>query len=135
MISLWEESQFWRILINCIGAISIVIGVWLIVKILRSFILGKNQKKNLQKQYVDLKQLPSVFKDIVQIAFEVNNPQEVKISILDQSENLITLVYDELSDHGLHVENFDSKKMKDGNYHLELITPNQRILRKIVIKN
>ena len=84
MISLWEESQFWRILINCIGAISIVIGVWLIVKILRSFILGKNQKKNLQKQYVVLKQLPSVFKDIVQIAFEVNNPQEVKISIFCQ---------------------------------------------------
>ena len=49
MISLWEESQFWRILINCIGAISIVIGVWLIIKILRSFILGKNQKKELTK--------------------------------------------------------------------------------------
>ena len=92
-------------------------------------------KKELTKAVCCFKTITSVFKDIVQIAFEVNNPQKVKISILDQSENLITLVYDELSDHGLHVENFDSKKMKDGNYRLELITSNQRILRKIVIKN
>ena len=45
MLSLWEESQFWRLFINAIGAISIILGIWLIYKLIKSFVVGKIKKE------------------------------------------------------------------------------------------
>ena len=88
MLSLWEESQFWRLFINAIGAISIILGIWLIYKLTKSFVVGKNQKRALNKEYITVKQIPYIFSGLVQIAFEVFVPQSIEINILDQNEKV-----------------------------------------------
>lgn len=135
MLSLWEESQFWRLFINAIGAISIILGIWLIYKLIKSFVVGKNQKRALNKEYVTVKQIPYIFSGLVQIAFEVFIPQIIEINILDENEKVKLPVFNKEFGAGLHVENIDVSDLKNEKLNLEIKTDKQRILRSIEIKN
>ncbi len=135
MLSLWEESQFWRLLINVIGAFSIILGVWLINKLIKGFIAGKNQKRALNKEYITVKQIPYIFSGLVQIAFEVYIPQTIEINILDQDEKIKLPVFNKEFGSGLHVENINVSDLKNEKLNLEIKTDKQRILRTIEIKN
>ena len=135
MFSLWEESQLWRLLINVIGAISIILGVWLLNKLIKGFIAGKNQKRALNKEYITVKQIPYIFSGIVQIAFEVFVPQSIEINILDQNEKVKLPVFNKEFGAGLHVENINVSDLKNEKLNLEIKTDIQRILRNIEIKN
>ena len=135
MFSLWEESQLWRLLINVIGAISIILGVWLLNKLIKGFIAGKNQKRALNKEYITVKQIPYIFSGLVQIAFEVYIPQTIEINILDQDEKIKLPVFNKEFGAGLHVENINVSDLKNEKLNLEIKTDKQRILRTIEIKN
>ena len=135
MLSLWEESQFWRLIINVIGAISIILGVWLLNKLIKGFIAGKNQKRALNKEYITVKQIPYIFSGLVQIAFEVYIPQTIEINILDQDEKIKLPVFNKEFGAGLHVENINVSDLKNEKLNLEIKTDKQRILRTIEIKN
>ena len=135
MLSLWEESQFWRLLINVIGAFSIILGVWLINKLIKGFIAGKNQKRALNKEYITVKQIPYIFSGLVQIAFEVYIPQTIEINILDQDEKIKLPIFNKEFGSGLHVENINVSDLKNEKLNLEIKTDKQRILRTIEIKN
>jgi len=135
MFSLWEESQLWRLLINVIGAISIILGVWLLNKLIKGFIAGKNQKRALNKEYIKVKQIPYIFSGLVQIAFEVFVPQSIEINILDQDEKIKLPVFNKEFGAGLHVENINVSDLKNEKLNLEIKTDKQRILRTIEIKN
>ena len=135
MLSLWEESQFWRLIINVIGAISIILGVWLLNKLIKGFIAGKNQKRALNKEYITVKQIPYIFSGLVQIAFGVYIPQTIEINILDQDEKIKLPVFNKEFGSGLHVENINVSDLKNEKLNLEIKTDKQRILRTIEIKN
>ena len=135
MLSLWEESQFWRLIINVIGASSIILGVWLINKLIKGFIAGKNQKRALNKEYITVKQIPYIFSGLVQIAFEVYIPQTIEINILDQDEKIKLPIFNKEFGAGLHVENINVSDLKNEKLNLEIKTDKQRILRTIEIKN
>ena len=96
MLSLWEESQFWRLFINAIGAISIILGIWLIYKLTKSFVVGKNQKRALNKEYITVKQIPYIFSGLVQIAFEVFVHNPLKLTSLTKTKKsnyLLSLIH------------------------------------------
>ena len=86
MKELWSSSVFWRVLINSIGVISVILGFWLLVKLIK-FIYSLRKNKNLNaKNYIDLLPIPSEFKGDVQIGISLNNEQNIDFNILDNKE-------------------------------------------------
>ena len=45
MVELWETSMMWRILINLFGAVSIIIGIWIIVRLFKQISLRMRKGK------------------------------------------------------------------------------------------
>ena len=135
MIELWESSSLWRIVINSIGVVSIVLGVWVIVKVLKTLILGSKTKKNLSKKYINIKNLPSVFCGPSQLGFEVKLSQKVDVIVLDSSEKKILNIFSDVMQEGDCVLDFDTEQFDNGDYYLSVKTTEQSILRKITINN
>ena len=86
MKELWSSSVFWRVLINSIGVVSVILGFWLLFKLIK-FIYSLRKNKNLNaKNYIDLLPIPSEFKGNVQIGITLNNKQNIDFNILDNKE-------------------------------------------------
>lgn len=135
MHSLWEDSTFWRVIINCLGAFSIIIGIWVIFRILKSILLNKKAQKIRDAKFINIKNLPSVFSSNSQICLVVNHEQNIQLSLLDENEKMVLSLYDDIIEKGDKIFHLNTTEHNNGTYYIAIKTPYQQILRKIKIEN
>ena len=89
MLELWNTSDSWRIAINILGGISIVVALYLFYisyKMITNYFIRKKNKE-LKNIYAKLYELPSIFiKDEIQLGFEIPEDIHVKFTILNEME-------------------------------------------------
>ena len=138
MNDLWNDSNFWRILINVIGGISILVAIFLIYITIKkvAHLIASNKVRVLKDVYANVYELPSnVLSNEVQFGFELSIKTQLMFSINnDEDEVLIELQNGEL-DKGVHVFRFDSLQLPNGNYFLNFKSEIQNINRKVKIRN
>tara|TARA_Y100000385_G_scaffold62534_1_gene61399 strand:- start:675 stop:1082 length:408 start_codon:yes stop_codon:yes gene_type:complete len=135
MQELWTNNTFWRILINSIGVISILFGSWLLFRFLKSIFINNREKKLMDKKFINIKSLPNVFKNLTQICLVINFNQHVAVSLLDENESHLITLHDGEINVGEKIFVLDTKKLKNGYYHVLVKTEHQNIFRKIVVNN
>ena len=93
MNDLYNDSNFWRIFINVVGGVSILVALFLIyiaIKKIRHLIKG-NRVKVLKDIYVTIYELPSnELKNKVQFGFELPIKTQLTFSIIDKALSLIS---------------------------------------------
>ena len=135
MIDLWNSSDTWRLIINLIGTISIIVGVWVIFKLFKQFFLRKQKIKLESQDFVKLMNLPPIMNGTRQIGCILSTPQKVEVSVLDEFEKSVFPIHNGNLDVGEHIFKVDFNQMKNGHYYLSISTEKQNILRKITVKN
>ena len=135
MKELWSSSVFWRVLINSIGVVSVILGFWLLFKLIKFFYSLRKNKNLNAKHYIDLLPIPSEFKGNVQIGVTLNNKQNIDFNILDNKEKQLENVYNGDIEKGEKIFKIDSLKFQNGEYFISIKTDHQKILRKILVDN
>lgn len=135
MIELWESSVSFRVFINIMGVISILVGIWIIARVFkRVFFKAKNDKGSAEL-FLKIMSLPPVIKGYRQIGCVLKENQEVDIAILDINEKNVFSIFNGMLEKGEQIFKVDFNKINNGNYYLSITTDNQQILRKITVKN
>ena len=135
MQEILESDAIWSFLLNAIGLISFGIGSWLIFRLVTfSVNLRKNKKKNF-KNYINLKKLPSIFTDTVQISLNSKMEQNIEFDILNSKEKMEQNIFSGQVKEGDRIFKIDTTLIKNGTYFISVKTPHQSILRKILVKN
>jgi len=135
MIELWESSVSFRVFINIMGVISILVGIWIIARVFkRVFFKAKNDKGSAEL-FLKIMSLPPVIKGYRQIGCVLKENQEVDIAILDINEKNVFSIFNGMLEKGEQIFKVDFNKINNGNYYLSVTTDNQQILRKITVKN
>tara|TARA_B100000900_G_C20457696_1_gene665842 strand:+ start:270 stop:677 length:408 start_codon:yes stop_codon:yes gene_type:complete len=130
-----ESDAIWSFLLNAIGLISFGVGSWLIFRLVTySVNLRKNKKKNF-KNYINLKKLPSIFTDTVQISLNSKMEQNIEFDILNSKEKMEQNIFSGQVKEGDRIFKIDTTLIKNGTYFISVKTPHQSILRKILVKN
>ena len=130
-----ESDAIWSFLLNAIGLISFWVGSWLIFRlVIFSVNLRKNKKKNF-KNYINLKKLPSIFTDTVQISLNSKMEQKIEFDILNSKEKMEQNIFSGQVKEGDRIFKIDTTLIKNGTYFISVKTPHQSILRKILVKN
>jgi hypothetical protein len=135
MIELWESSVSFRIIINVIGSISILIGVWILIRVFKRVFFKSKSDKVLATPSLKIMSLPPVIKGYRQIGCVLKETQVVNIAILDVNEKNVFSIFNGKLDEGEQIFKVDFNEIKNGNYYLSVSTDKQQILRKITIKN
>ena len=135
MKELWSSSVFWRVLINSIGVVSVILGFWLLFKLIKFFYSLRKNKNLNAKNYIDLLPIPSEFKGNVQIGVTLNNKQNIDFNILDNKEKQLENVYNGDIEKGEKIFKIYSLKFQNGEYFISIKTDHQKILRKILVDN
>ena len=129
------SDAIWSFLLNAIGLISFGIGSWLIFRLVTfSVNLRKNKKKNF-KNYINLKKLPSIFTETVQISLNSKMEQKIEFDILNSKEKMEQNIFSGQVKEGDRIFKIDTTLIKNGTYYISVKTPHQSILRKILVKN
>ena len=129
------SDAIWGFLLNAIGLISFGIGSWLIFRLVTfSVNLRKNKKKNF-KNYINLKKLPSIFTETVQISLNSKMEQKIEFDILNSKEKMEQNIFSGQVNKGDRIFKIDTTLIKNGTYFISVKTPHQSILRKILVKN
>ena len=138
MLELWNTSDFWRIVINVLGAISIVVALYLIYisyKMLTNYFIGKKSKE-LKNKYAKIYDLPSiVIKDEIQLGFDIPEDIYVKFTVLDEKEKEVYIIHDGTLTAGGHVFLFKTNNMDNGKYFLNYFSECQRVNKMMIIRN
>ena len=135
MQEILESDAIWSFLLNAIGLISFGIGSWLIFRLVTfSVNLRKNKKKNF-KNYINLKKLPSIFTETVQISLNSKMEQKIEFDILNSKEKMEQNIFSGQVKEGDRIFIIDTTLIKNGTYFISVKTPHQSILRKILVKN
>lgn len=135
MIELWESSVSFRVFINIMGVISILVGIWIIARVFkRVFFKAKNDKGSAEL-FLKIMSLPPVIKGYRQIGCVLKENQEVDIAILDINEKNVFSIFNGMLEKGEQIFKVDFNEINNGNYYLSVSTDNQQILRKITVKN
>ena len=130
-----ESDAIWSFLLNAIGLISFGVGSWLIFKLITfSVNLRKNKNKNFNN-YINLKKLPSIFTETVQISLDSKMEQNIEFDILNSKEKMEQNVFSGQVKEGDHIFKIDTALIKNGTYFISVKTPHQSILRKILVNN
>jgi hypothetical protein len=130
-----ESDAIWSFLLNAIGLISFGVGSWLIFKlVIFSVNLRKNKKKNFNN-YINLKKLPSIFTDTVQISLNSKMEQKIEFDILNSKEKMEQNIFSGQVKEGDRIFKIDTTLIKNGTYFISVKTHHQSILRKILVKN
>lgn len=130
-----ESDAIWSFLLNAIGLISFGVGSWLIFKLITfSVNLRKNKNKNFNN-YINLKKLPSIFTETVQISLDSKMEQNIEFDILNSKEKMEQNVFSGQVKEGDHIFKIDTSLIKNGTYFISVKTPHQSILRKILVNN
>ncbi|MFL2564925.1 MAG: hypothetical protein ACJ0QN_03935 [Parvicellaceae bacterium] len=130
-----ESDAIWSFLLNAIGLISLGVGSWLIFRLVTfSVNLRKNKKKNFNN-YINLKKLPSIFTDTVQISLNSKMEQKIEFDILNSKEKMEQNIFSGQVKEGDRIFKIDTTLIKNGTYFISVKTPHQSILRKILVKN
>ncbi len=129
-----ESDAIWSFLLNAIGLISFGVGSWLIFKlVIFSVNLRKNKKKNFNN-YINLKKLPSIFTDTVQISLNSKMEQNIEFDILNSKEKMEQNIFSGQVKEGDRIFKIDTTLIKNGTYFISVKTHHQSILRKILVK-
>ena len=138
MKELWNNSEFWRILINILGVTSIIVAVYLLYisyKMGLKFFIGKKIKE-LKTDYATLYELPEkILKNEIQLGFDLPDLMDIRFSVNDVNDNEIKVICEGSMKAGEHVFLFNTKLIEDGEYFLNFSSNYQTINKKIIIKN
>jgi len=138
MLELWNTSDSWRIAINILGGISIVVALYLFYisyKMITNYFIRKKNKE-LKNIYAKLYELPSIFiKDEIQLGFEIPEDIHVKFTILNEMEKEVMVFHNGDLKAGEHVFLFNSNNIKNGDYFLNFVSEYQSINKKMIIQN
>lgn len=138
MTDLWNDSNFWRILINVIGGISILVAIFLVYVAIKKVIhlISSNKVKVLKDIYANIYELPStVLSNEVQFGFELAVKTNLLFSVNDVEDKVLIEMHNGELNKGVHVFKFDSHQLDNGNYFLHFKSDVQNINRKIRIRN
>ena len=128
-----ESDAIWSFLLNAIGLISFGVGSWLIFKLI-TFSVNLRKNKNFNN-YINLKKLPSIFTETVQISLDSKMEQNIEFDILNSKEKMEQNVFSGQVKEGDHIFKIDTALIKNGTYFISVKTPHQSILRKILVNN
>jgi len=138
MLELWNTSDFWRIVINILGAISIVIALYLLYisyKMIANYFIGKKTKE-LKNIYAKIYDLPSfVIKDDVQLGFDIPEDIYVQFRILNQQEKEVFVIHEGTLKAGEHVFLLKTNSIGNGKYFLNFVSEYQQVSKKMIIEN
>ena len=135
---IWNDSNLWRILINVIGGISILVAVFLIYIAIKKVVhlISSRKIRVLKDIYAKVYELPSnVLSNQVQFGFELAIKTHLSFSIIDSEDKVLVELYNGELEKGVHVFKFDSQKLANGNYFLQFRSEIQNINRKITVRN
>ena len=135
MQDLWLNDNFWRILVNSIGVISIVVGAWLLYKLLKAYFINNKAKRKMDERFINIKNLPDIFSEVTQISLTINFNQHVRVSLLDEKENSILTFHDDELMIGEKIFHLDTNNYNNGDYFISVKTDFQNIFRKIKVQN
>ena len=130
-----ESDAIWSFLLNAIGLISFGVGSWLIFRLVTYSVNLRNNKKKNFKNYINLKKLPSIFTDTVQISLNSKMEQKIEFDILNSKEEMEQNIFSGQVKEGDRIFKIDTTLIKNGTYFVSVKTPHQSILRKILVKN
>ena len=138
MTDLWNDSDFWRIIINVIGGISILVAIFLIYITIKkvAHLISSNKVRVLKDIYANVFELPTnVLSNQVQFGFELSIKTQLIFSVNDFEDKVLIELHNGELEKGVHVFKFDSHKLDNGNYFLHFKSEIQNINRKIEIRN
>lgn len=138
MLDLWNDNNFMRILLNVVGAVSILVAIYLIYISIKKvfYLLSGNKVRVLKKIYATVYELPNnrLTKE-VQFGFELSVKTDLIFSVNDENDNILTELAKGELEKGVHVYRFDTTTLENGNYYLNFKSSIQNINRKIEINN
>ena len=135
MQEIWLNDDFWNIIFNLIGVISIGVGAWLLYKLLKAYFINNKAKRKMDERFVNIKNLPDIFSEVTQISLTINFNQHVRVSLLDEKENSILTFHDDELMIGEKIFHLDTNNYNNGDYFISVKTDFQNIFRKITVKN
>jgi len=138
MNDLWDSGPVGRILVNVIGALSVMVALYLFYiayKYLMRLIGGAKVKK-VTVAYPELYELrPPYAKGLVQFGFELPERMTVTFQLVDRNNNVLHSLKEGELDEGIYPIDFDTTTLDNGEYFYQLVSPYQKTTKKFFITN
>lgn len=138
LTEIWNSGIWGRVLMNSLGAISVLVALYLLLIAYRKLVIfyGRGKKKRITAIYADIFELkPPYAKGTVQFGFELKEATKVKFSIVDTNDNEIHVLCNDELEKGVHPFLFDSTNYLNGLYYYQYRSDLQRVAKKFIIEN
>lgn len=135
---LWRSGPIGHVVADILMALSIIVSAYLLFIAYRKIVayIGLGHVRKTTVAYATLYDLNSPYaKNEVQFGFELKEPTEIKLMLLDVNDNVLKIFKEETLEEGIYPIYFETKEFSNGEYFYQLITPYQKITKKFFIVN
>ncbi len=94
-----------------------------------------NDKQKLNASYSEIKDISNPVRGTVKLTYILGSAGRTKLMLVDNNFNEKNELFHEDKSIGKHSFEFESKRIENGSYFLEMTTINQKITKKLVIEN
>lgn len=109
-------------------------GIAVLILLYRAFIFLLKGRPNPHK-YATMVRLENPVQGLVTIQYELPEPTNVVVQLLDAKSQLIKQLFEGDLKKGEHELEFDSATIEDGEYNYKLITHNQSMVKQMQVSN
>jgi hypothetical protein len=94
-----------------------------------------NDKQKLNASYSEIKDISNPVRGTVKLTYMLGSAGRTKLVLVDNNFNEKNELFHEDKSIGKHSFEFESNRLENGAYFLEMTTINQKITKKLVIEN
>lgn len=94
-----------------------------------------NDKQKLNASYSEIKDISNPVRGTVKLTYILGSAGRTKLMLVDNNFNEKNELFHEDKSIGKHSFEFESNRIENGAYFLEMTTINQKITKKLVIEN
>lgn len=94
-----------------------------------------NDKQKLNASYSEIKDISNPVRGTVKLTYILGSAGRTKLMLVDNNFNEKNELFHEDKSIGKHSFEFESNRIENGSYFLEMTTINQKITKKLVIEN
>lgn len=94
-----------------------------------------NDKQKLNASYSEIKDISNPVRGTVKLTYILGSAGRTKLMLVDNNFNEKNELFHEDKSIGKHSFEFESNRLENGAYFLEMTTINQKITKKLVIEN
>lgn len=109
-------------------------GIAVLILAYRAFLFLLKGRPNTH-QYAELERLENPVHGSVVFEYELPQPGKVELKLLDSKSKELKSLFEGQMDEGKHTFSFDTTSIDDGDYNYKLITHNQSMVKKMVVRN